>query len=101
MLVIPALVSLKTGVINEVTPEMTALMDEITMRLRDPAENVAKTAKKLILELHKCYPATFDKNYVEKKDSEEEKQICRLIMANNFEEAQKLINQTSPSKRMQ
>lgn len=101
MLVIPALVSLKTGVINEVTPEMTALMDEITMRLRDPAENVAKTAKKLILELHKCYPATFDKNYVEKKDSEDEKQICRLIMANSFEEAQKLINQTSPSKRMQ
>lgn len=72
MLVIPALVSLKPTVINEITPEMTMLMDEITMRLRDPAENVAKTAKKLILELHKCYPASFDKNYVETKESEEE-----------------------------
>ena len=101
MLVIPALVSLKPSVINETTTEMTALMDEITMRLRDPAENVAKTAKKLILELHKNYPETFEKNYIEVRDREEEKQICRLIMANNFDEAQKLISQASPSKRMQ
>jgi len=101
MLVIPALISLKPIVINEVTPEMTYLMDEITIKLRDPAENVAKTAKKLILELHKCYTATFEKNYVETKDSDDEKNIFRLIMANNFDESQKLINQTSPSKRMQ
>lgn len=58
--------------VNEVTSEMSALMEEITMRLRDPAENVAKTAKKLILELHKCYPEKFEKNYVATKDSEEE-----------------------------
>ena len=54
------------------TSEMSALTEEITMRLRDPAENVAKTAKKLILELHKCYPEKFEKNYVATKDSEEE-----------------------------
>lgn len=75
-------------------------MDEITQRLRDPAENVAKTAKKLILELHKCYPGTFDKNYIETKTNEEEKQISNLIMQNNFDEAQKIIMATSPSKRM-
>lgn len=72
MLVIPALISLKPQVVNEVTSEMTALMDEITMRLRDPAENVAKTAKKLILEMNKCYPEKFEKNYVVTKESEEE-----------------------------
>jgi hypothetical protein len=60
MLVIPALVSLKPSVVNEINAEMEQLMDEITQRLRDPAENVAKTAKKLILELHKCYPNTFE-----------------------------------------
>lgn len=101
MLVIPALISLKPTVVNEITQEMDSLMEEITYRLRDPAENVAKTAKKLILELHKCYPTTFERNYIEVKASDEEKQVCRLIMANNFDEAQKLINATSPSKRMQ
>jgi hypothetical protein len=55
--------------------------------LRDTSENVSKTAKKLILELHKCYPSVFEKNYIEMKASEEEKQVCRLIMANNFDEA--------------
>lgn len=59
MLVIPALISLKPSVISEVTPEMSNLMDEIMFKLRDSAENVAKTAKKLILELHKCYPTIF------------------------------------------
>jgi predicted outer membrane protein len=101
MLVIPALISLKPSVVNEVNSEMQALIDEVTQRLRDPADNVAKTAKKLILELHKCYPETFDKNYVETKTNEDEKVIFRLIMDNNFEEAQNRINQTSPSKRMQ
>ena len=101
MLVIPALISLKPVVITEITSEMNELVDEIIQRLRDPSENVSKTAKKLILELHKCYPSVFEKNYIEMKASEDEKQVCRLILANNFDEAQKLINATSPSKRMQ
>lgn len=101
MLVIPALISLKPNIINDITPEMQALVEEVTQRLRDPADNVAKTAKKLILELHKCYPETFEKNYVETKINEDEKTIFRMIMANNFDEAQNKINQTSPSKRMQ
>ena len=51
MLVIPALISLKPTVINDPTREMHQLIDTIIKRLRDPSENVAKTAKKLILEL--------------------------------------------------
>lgn len=51
MLVIPALISLKTVVVEHRTPAMTLLMGAVMERLRDPAEVVAKTARKLLLEL--------------------------------------------------
>ena len=51
MLVIPALISLKATVVQGFNTEMKNLVDAVIARLRDPAESVAKTAKKLILEL--------------------------------------------------
>ena len=76
MLVIPALISLKPSVIEQVTPEMNDLIAIIIEKLRDQAEIVAKTAKKLLLELKKCYPSHFANNYIERVPSHEEKHIC-------------------------
>jgi hypothetical protein len=61
MLVIPALLSLKSSVIESRPPplEMQLLVDEVIARLRDPEEIVAKTARKLLAELHKLYPNHF------------------------------------------
>ena len=80
--------------------EMKQLIEAVIGRLRDPAELVAKTAKKLLLELQKCYPAVFKENYIDSLSNEDERLICSLILENNFEEATKLIMSTSPSKRM-
>ena len=68
--------------------------------MRDPAESVAKTAKKLLLELQKCYPNVFKMNYIDSLANEDERLCCNLILENKFEEATKLIMSTSPSKRM-
>jgi len=51
MLVIPALLSLKPVVVEKGSPEVLELISVVTKKLRDPEEIVAKTAKKLILEL--------------------------------------------------
>ena len=80
--------------------EMKQLIEAVIGRLRDPAESVAKTAKKLLLELQKCYPTVFKENYIDSLSNEDERLICSLILENNFEEATKLIMSTSPSKRM-
>ena len=79
---------------------MKSLIDAVIARLRDPAESVAKTAKKLILELQKCYPGSFKGTYVDALHSEDDRAICCLIIDNKFEEAQKLLVASSPSKRM-
>ena len=100
MLVIPALISLKAAVINSQTPEMKLLIEAVIARLRDPADSVAKTAKKLLLELQKCYPNVFKSNYIDTLASEDERLICNLILENRFEEASKLVMSTSPSRRM-
>ena len=76
------------------------LIEAVISRLRDPAESVAKTAKKLLLELQKCYPGHFKANYIDTLPQDDEKVICNLILENKFEDASKLIMQTSPSKRM-
>ena len=76
------------------------LIEAVIGRLRDPAESVAKTSKKLLLELQKCYPSVFKLNYIDSLPSEDERHICNLILDNNFDEATKLIMSTSPSKRM-
>ena len=56
MLVVPALISLKPSIVDKVSAEATELITRVVKRLRDPQEIVAKTARKLLLELQKCYP---------------------------------------------
>ena len=65
MLVIPALISLKPVVIQQEFDEMRVLVDAVIARLRDPQEPVSKTAKKLILELQKCYSDSFKPIYID------------------------------------
>jgi len=72
----------------------------VIARLRDPSEQVSKTAKKLLLELQKCYPSVFKINYIDTLPAEDDRVICNLILDNKFDEATKLIISTSPSKRM-
>lgn len=79
---------------------MHQLVEAVIARLRDPSEQVSKTAKKLLLELQKCYPTVFKQNYIDTLPSEEERAICSYILENKFEEATRLIIATSPSKRM-
>ena len=56
MLVIPALLSLKPSIIDKCPQELVEMLQIIIKRVKDPQEIVAKTARKLLLELHKCYP---------------------------------------------
>ncbi len=57
MLVIPALLSLKSSVMDFQNPEVKLLINSVVTRIRcDQSDIVAKTGKKLILELDKCYP---------------------------------------------
>jgi hypothetical protein len=57
MLVIPALLSLKPSVMDRPVNEMLDLIKVINKKLRDPQDVVAKTARKLLLEINKCYPS--------------------------------------------
>ena len=91
MLVVPALLTLKATIMDATSPELKSLVDTVIVRLRDPAEIVSKTAKKLLLELNKCYPGTFAPNYIDNIASPEERKICELIISNQFDDAQKLI----------
>ena len=60
MLVIPALLSLKTSIMEKETTEMKDLLTAVIKRIKiDNSEIVSKTGKKLLLELNKCYPNTF------------------------------------------
>lgn len=80
MLVIPALISLKPQVIEEGGMEMKLLIQEIILRLRDPADVVAKTARKLLLELHKCYVGVFEAKYISSLSNADDKAVCNLIL---------------------
>lgn len=80
MLVIPALISLKPQVIEEGGMEMKLLIQEIIVRLRDPADVVAKTARKLLFELHKCYVGVFEAKYISSLSNSDEKAVCNLIL---------------------
>jgi hypothetical protein len=55
MLVVPALISLKPQVIEKIAPEVVEMLSKIIKRLKDTQDIVSKTARKLILELQKCY----------------------------------------------
>ena len=60
MLVIPALLSLKPSSLEKGSPEIVEMLMKTLKKLRDPQEIVSKTAKKLIIELNKCYPNHFE-----------------------------------------
>lgn len=51
MLVIPALISLKPQIFDKGAPEAIEMLQKIIKKLRDPSEIVAKTARKLLIEL--------------------------------------------------
>jgi len=56
MLVVPALLSLKQTVLDKCTPEIIELIKAVVKKLRDSQDIVAKTARKLLIEINKCYP---------------------------------------------
>ncbi len=56
MLVVPALLSLKPSVLDKCAPELSEMIKVIIKKLRDTQEIVAKTARKLLIEINKCYP---------------------------------------------
>jgi hypothetical protein len=91
MLVIPALISLKSSVIEEKSSYIQTLVSETILLLRDPSEIVSKTARKLICELHKCYPNSFEENFISNLPSQTDRKVCSLLISNQVEEAQKLI----------
>ena len=63
MLVIPALLSLKTGLMDTECQEIKDLILAVIRRIKgDSSEIVSKTGKKLLLELNKCYPNSFKEN---------------------------------------
>ena len=72
MLVIPGLISLKPSIMEKDTLEMNELIQSVIKRIQtDTSEIVAKTGKKLVLELQKCYPDSFKNNYIKcLKDTE-------------------------------
>lgn len=47
---------------------------------------MAKTARKLIVELQKCYPGAFEASLVNSLKSEEEKLMCKAVLRNDEDE---------------
>ncbi len=86
MLVIPALISLKPIIVDKASAEAVELLQRVIKRLRDPQEIVAKTARKLLLELQKCYPAQFEHQLVAALPTEDDKIICKAVLRNDEEE---------------
>jgi hypothetical protein len=52
---------------------------------------VSKTAKKLILELQKCYPHNFEALVVGNLRNENERSLCKSIVNHDEEETQRLL----------
>jgi hypothetical protein len=53
---------------------------------------VAKTARKLLIELQKCYPVTFENNLVASLKSEDDKIICKAVLRNDEDEIQRILS---------
>ena len=96
MLVIPALLSLKQTVIEKPTTEIVELIATVIRKLKDPEEIVAKTAKKLVLELQKCYPNHFESHIVPQLKSETDKQICKAVIRQDENEINKILYGQQP-----
>jgi len=73
MLVVPALLSLKPSVAEKPASEFIDLISSVTKKLQDPQEIVAKTSRKLILELEKCYKGSFESKAVDNIRNDEER----------------------------
>lgn len=58
---------------------------------------MAKTARKLLVELQKCYPATFESSMVNALKNDEDKVVCRAVLRNDEEEIQRIISNMSIS----
>lgn len=92
MLVIPALISLKPQILDKCAPEAAEMLQRIIKRLRDPQEIVSKTARKLLLELQKCYPTQFENQMIQSLRSDEERVICKAVLRNDEDEIQRILN---------
>lgn len=55
MLVIPALLSLKSDVMEEPAQIIVQLVESVSLKLDDPSEIVAKTSVKLLKELKRVH----------------------------------------------
>jgi hypothetical protein len=80
MLVIPALISLKSSVVDKCSSEILELIQVVVRKLKDSTEIVAKTARKLLIEINKCYPLQFENLIIPSLKTDEEKQICRAVL---------------------
>jgi len=60
--------------------EIKLLVQEIIARLKDPVDVVAKTARKLLLELNKCYNGVFEAKYIHSLPNGDDKTVCTLIL---------------------
>lgn len=95
MLVIPALLSLKPAVLDKCGSEIIELIKVIIKKLRDSQDIVAKTARKLLLEINKCYPIQFENNIISALKSEDEKLICKAVLRNDEDEIQRVLITTA------
>lgn len=84
MLVVPALLSLKTQIMEEQNMHMKEMILAVVKRIRyDQSEIVAKTGKKLLLELQKCYPAKFRPFYIDSLRNPEDQRLCNAVLQND------------------
>lgn len=86
MLVVPALLSLKPQVMEKGCPEVIEVLSKTIKKLKDPQEIVSKTARKLIIELQKCYSSSFESHLIPLLKTEEERSLCKTILRNDDEE---------------
>lgn len=91
MLVIPALLSLKPATLDRCGPEIMEMLSKIMRKLKDPVEIVAKTARKLLIELYKCYPQQLEQQVLNTIKGEDEKTIMKAVFTNDEEEIQKAV----------
>ena len=64
--------------------EVKLLINSVVTRIRcDQSDIVAKTGKKLIIELDKCYPNQFKTNYIESMNQDIYQQVCKAILEKN------------------
>lgn len=73
--------------------ELKVLIATVIRRIQgDPSEIVAKTGKKLLLELQKCYPNSFRRNYIESMSPGTKKSICEAIVENREEDLKAILS---------